>query len=58
MMSAAEVAQIGFDAMMAGKLQVVAGFANKLRAAMSHIAPESALAEMHRGMAEPGTAKS
>jgi short-subunit dehydrogenase len=57
-MSAAEVAQIGFDAMMEGKLEVVAGFANKLRATMSHIAPDSALAQMHRGMAEPGTAKS
>jgi short-subunit dehydrogenase len=56
-MSAAEVAQIGFDAMLEGKLEVVAGIANKLRAAMSHIAPDSALAEMHRGMAEPGTAK-
>jgi short-subunit dehydrogenase len=56
-MNAAEVAKIGFDAMMKGKLEVVAGFANKLRAAMSHVAPDSALAEMHRGMAEPGTGK-
>jgi uncharacterized protein len=56
-MSAAEVAKIGFDAMMKGQLEVVAGFANKFRAAMSHIAPDSALAQMHRGMAEPGSGK-
>jgi short-subunit dehydrogenase len=56
-MSAAEVAKIGFEAMMSGKLEVVAGFANKLRAAMSHVAPDSTLAELHRGMAEPGTGK-
>jgi short-subunit dehydrogenase len=35
-MSAAEVAKIGFEAMMKGELVVVAGFANKFRAAMSH----------------------
>ena len=56
-MAAAEVAKIGFDAMMKGELEVVAGFANKFRAAMSHIAPDSALAQMHRGMAEPGSGK-
>ncbi|HEY2683066.1 MAG TPA: SDR family NAD(P)-dependent oxidoreductase [Steroidobacteraceae bacterium] len=56
-MSAAAVAKIGFEAMMKGELEVVAGFANKMRAAMSHVAPDSALAEMHRGMAEPGTGK-
>jgi short-subunit dehydrogenase len=54
-MKAADVAKVGFDAMMSGKLEVVAGFANKLRAAMSHVAPDAALAQMHRGMAEPGT---
>ncbi len=56
-MAAAEVAKIGFDAMMEGKLEVVAGVKNKLRAAMSHIAPDAALAQLHRGMAEPGTGK-
>ncbi|HEV7613653.1 MAG TPA: SDR family NAD(P)-dependent oxidoreductase [Steroidobacteraceae bacterium] len=55
--NAADVARTGFDAMMKGELKVVAGFGNKLRAAVSHIAPDSALAQMHRGMAEPGTAK-
>lgn len=52
---AADVAKTGFDAMMKGELKVVAGFGNKLRAAMSHITPDSTLANMHRGMAEPGS---
>jgi short-subunit dehydrogenase len=54
---AADVARTGFDAMMKGDLKVVAGFANKVRAAVSHVAADSALAQMHRGMAEPGTGK-
>ena len=54
---AADVARTGYDAMMKGELKVVAGFANKVRAAVSHVAPDSALAAMHRGMAAPGTAK-
>ncbi len=55
--NAAEVAKAGFDAMMNGDLKVVAGLGNKLRAAVSHVAPDSVLAEMHRGMAEPGHGK-
>ncbi len=43
---------------MNGELEVVAGFANKFRAAMSHVVPDSTLAQMHRKMAEPGTGKS
>lgn len=54
---AADVAKTGFDAMMKGELKVVAGVGNKLRAAISHVAPDAALAQMHRGMAEPGTGK-
>jgi short-subunit dehydrogenase len=54
---ASDVAKTGFDAMMKGELKVVAGLGNKMRAAMSHVAPDSALAEMHRGMAEPGSGK-
>jgi len=54
--SAAEVAKIGFDAMMRGEGDVVAGWQNKLRAAISHIVPSGALAEQHRRMAAPGTA--
>jgi short-subunit dehydrogenase len=52
---ASDVAKTGFNAMMKGELKVVAGFANKVRAAISHIAPDSTLAQMHRGMAEPGS---
>jgi uncharacterized protein len=54
---ASDVAKAGFEAMMAGELKVVAGFGNKLRAAVSHVAPDSALAEINRGMAAPGTGK-
>lgn len=54
--SAADVAKTGFDALMKGELKVVAGLGNKMRAIMAHIVPDSTLAEMHRGMAEPGTA--
>jgi short-subunit dehydrogenase len=54
--SADEVAKIGFEAMMKGEGDVVAGWTNKLRAAISHIVPSGALAEQHRKMAEPGTA--
>ncbi|HYQ25842.1 MAG TPA: SDR family NAD(P)-dependent oxidoreductase [Polyangiaceae bacterium] len=51
-----EVAKAGFDAMMRGDGDVVAGWANKLRAAIAHVMPSDALAEQHRKMAEPGGA--
>ena len=51
-----EVARIGFEAMMKGDGDVVAGWTNKLRAAISNIMPSGALAEQHRKMAAPGTA--
>jgi len=51
-----EVAKIGFDAMMSGDSEVVAGWQNKLRAAISHVLPGEVLAEQHRRMAEPGSA--
>jgi len=51
-----EVAKIGFEAMMRGDGDVVAGWTNKLRAAIAHITPSAVLAEQHRGMAAPGTA--
>jgi short-subunit dehydrogenase len=53
----AKVAKTGFDAMMKGEGDVVAGFMNKVQAAIAAITPESALAELHRGMAEPGSGK-
>ena len=52
----AEVAKIGFEAMLAGESDVVAGLKNKLQVAMAGITPKEVLAEQHRKMAEPGTA--
>jgi len=50
-----EVAKVGFDAMMRGDGDVIAGWKNKLQAAMAHVMPSEALAEQHRKMAEPGS---
>jgi hypothetical protein len=47
---------MGFDAMQKGEADVIAGWQNKLRAAMAHIMPSGAMAEQHRKMAAPGTA--
>jgi short-subunit dehydrogenase len=55
--SPADVAKTGFEAMMKGEAEVVAGMKNKLQAAMSHVTPDTVLAGMHRNMAEPGTAE-
>ena len=54
---AGKVAQDGWDALMAGKASVVSGWKNKVMAAAAHIVPDSILAEQHRKMSEPGTAK-
>jgi short-subunit dehydrogenase len=54
----AEVARQGFDALMAGKEKVVAGaYKNKAQVAAGRVIPDSVKAEMHRKMAEPGSAK-
>jgi uncharacterized protein len=54
----AEVARQGFEALMAGKEKVVAGsFKNKAQAAAGRVIPDAAKAEMHRRMAEPGSAE-
>ena len=53
----AEVARVGFKAMMEGEGDVIAGFKNKLMAAAAHVTPASVLAEQHRKMAEPGTSE-
>ena len=52
-----DVAEAGYKAMMKGSGEVVSGWQNKLQAAIAHITPAGRLAEMHRGMAEPGTAQ-
>ena len=53
----AKVARDGWSAMLAGKGHIVSGVSNKLQVAASGVVPQSVLAEMHRGMAEPGSAK-
>ncbi len=53
----AYVAKTGFDAMMRGDGDVVSGWQNKLQTAIASVTPAGVLAEMHRRMAEPGTAK-
>ncbi len=50
------VAKTGFDALMKGDGDAVAGFKNKLQAAATRVMSDSQLAGMHRGMAEPGSA--
>ena len=54
---AADVAKAGFKAMMNGEGDVVTGWKNKLQSAIATVTPSGVLAEMHRSMAEPGTAK-
>jgi short-subunit dehydrogenase len=51
----ADVALTGWRAMQKGEGDVVAGFKNKLQAAMAAVTPQSVLAEQHRKMAEPGS---
>ena len=53
----ADVAKTGFDAMEKGEPGVVAGASNKLRQALANIMPNVMLAEQHRKMAEPGSAR-
>lgn len=53
----AEVAKIGFDAMMKGEGDVVSGWKNKLQSAIANVTPAGVLAEQHRKMAEPGSGK-
>jgi uncharacterized protein len=53
----ADVARIGFDAMLKGEADVVAGFINKLQVAASKVMPAQAVAAVHRKLAERGSAK-
>ena len=53
-----DVARAGFEAMMDGKERAVAAsLSTKLQARGSRLLPDSAKAELHRRMAEPGSAK-
>ncbi len=53
----ADVAETGFKAMMKGEGDVVSGWHNKLQTAIASVTPAGMLAEAHRRMAQPGTAK-
>jgi len=53
----ADVAKAGFKAMMEGKGDVVTGLKNKLSTIAAAVSPSGMLAEQHRKMAEPGSAK-
>ena len=51
----ADVARVGFDAMMRGDGDVVSGWKNKLQSPLANITAAGVLAEQHRKMAEPGS---
>jgi short-subunit dehydrogenase len=51
----ADVAKVGFDAMMSGEGDVVAGWMNKIKTTIANVTPAGVLAEMHRKQAEPGS---
>ena len=51
----ADVAKIGFEAMLRGDGDVVSGWKNKLQTAIASVTPAGILAEQHRKMAEPGS---
>ncbi|MGN6872618.1 MAG: SDR family NAD(P)-dependent oxidoreductase [Solirubrobacteraceae bacterium] len=53
----ADVARDGFEALMAGKERVVShSLSTKAQSRLSRVMPDSVKAEMHRRMAEPGSA--
>jgi len=51
------VARQGYEALMRGDAHEVAGWANKLQAMMARFTPPGQLAQMHRGLTEPGSGK-
>ena len=53
----ADVAKVGFEAMMKGEGDVVSGWQNKVQSAIANVTPAGMLAEQHRKMAEPGSAE-
>ncbi len=56
-MDPAEVANIGYQAMLDGEADVVTGLKNKMQVAMSKVLPSQVVAEQHRKQAAPGTAE-
>lgn len=53
----ADVARVGFDAMMKGHADVVSGWRNKLQSTLANVTPAGLLAEQHRRQAEPRSEK-
>jgi short-subunit dehydrogenase len=54
----AQVAREGFEAMMSGEERVLAGsLKSKIQGKASRLMPDSVKADMHREMAEPGSAR-
>jgi hypothetical protein len=53
---AADVANVGFDAIMRGDGDVASGFKNKVQSAVANVVPAGALAKQHRSKAEPRSA--
>ncbi|MEO7805445.1 MAG: SDR family NAD(P)-dependent oxidoreductase, partial [Steroidobacteraceae bacterium] len=56
-MDPADVARVGYDAMVSGGGDVVSGWKNKLQAAIEAVIPAAVLAEQHRRMAQPGAGR-
>jgi len=52
----AVVAKAGFDALMSGDDKVVPTFKNKVMGAIADALPDKVVAQVHRGMSEPGSA--
>jgi short-subunit dehydrogenase len=55
-MDPAIVAKVGYDAMMDGEADVIAGWKNKIEAALANITPGEHLAAQHGKVARPGSA--
>jgi len=53
----ADVAKDGWDALMGGKPSIFSGWKTKIQGVLANVTPGSVLAEQHRKMAEPGSAK-
>ena len=53
----ADVAKLGFAAMMRGEADIVSGLKNKLQAAVANVTPAEILAEQHRKKAQPRAAR-
>ena len=51
----ARVARLGFEAMEAGRDDLVTGWKNKALVAASRVLPPDRVAELHRSLAEPGS---